>query len=43
MDLINKEIEIEEEVFKALFKYCNEKDLSINGFIKANLEALGEY
>ena len=43
MELEKYPIEIEKEVLRALNGYCDENDISINQFIKANLEAIGEY
>lgn len=36
-------IEIEDDVYEALKKYCDKTGISISGFIKSNLFALGEY
>ncbi len=36
-------IELEEEVLRALRVYCEENEISINQFIKSNLEAIGVY
>ena len=41
-DLIFQEIEIEKDIWKVLKKYCDREDISINYFIRANLEAVGE-
>lgn len=43
MELIEETIEIEKDVYKSLLNYCEENDLSINQFIKSNLELIGEY
>ena len=40
-EYIKETIEIDIYVLKALKKYCKKEDISINGFIRANLEALG--
>lgn len=39
-EYIKKQIEIDKEVYKELIKYCEENEISINSFIKLNLECL---
>lgn len=36
-------IEIDKDVLITLNGYCKKNDISINEFIKTNLEAIGEY
>ena len=43
MELKEYPISLEKEIYKSLLNYCNKEEISINQFIKSNLEAIGEY